>query len=617
MPKGANVPVPSSAVRIEVGWRAGADAPDADASALLVVSGKVRSDHDFVFYNQPAHPSGAVRHEGKRLGPIVLDVLSADLAQVESQIDGIVIAASTEGGAVGLLDELFVRVVDAGSGAQLAHFDGIGATSETAVVLGELYRRDGGWKFRAVGQGYASGLAALATDYGIAVDDAPAPPHEYAPPPPPPAPSHEFTPPPPPTGAVPPEAGRLVAPALGTGSTDPHQVPSPPGTPSPPGARRFAGQPPSDSAPGPGAGQSATPPPMTEPDRSGPASGRGISQYAPASGHTPPPDPPSPPAMPHQPDPSGATTWRAQAVPPPGQYGPPGGYAPPSSPSASPGRVPGPPSGFAVPGQPLPPGSYAPYGQSAPSDYVPPGQYPASGHHTSPPAYYPSGQYMPAAGQPVPQGRNVPGWTASAGQSAGKLSLTEDFPSVSLTALGATSGRMRVNLSWTSPASEGSALDLDLCCFWELADGRKGDIRPVGDSGSLERPPFIRLDADDRSGSGAAGENLEIDLGRAAEFRRILVFATLYDGAADFRGVRATAALYPAGAPPIELTVDGCTDGSRDVVLVLIENTGAELVVRREGRFVPPPPNRPRWGVTEVDKAYGWGLNWARGTGKS
>ncbi|WP_228835406.1 TerD family protein [Nocardia abscessus] len=614
MPKGANVPVPSSAVRIEVGRRAGAGAPDADASALLVVSGKVRSDRDFVFYNQPAHPSGAVRHEGKRPGSIVLDVLSADLAQIESQIDGIVIAASTEGGTVGLLEGLFVRVVDAGTGAELARFDGIGATSETAVVLGELYRRDGGWKFRAVGQGYTSGLAALAADYGIAVDDAPAPPHEYTPPPPPPAPPHEFTPPPPPTAPVPPEPGRLVAPVPGTGSTDPHQVPSPPGTPSPP----FAGQPPSVSAPGPGTGQSAVPPPMTEPDRSGPATGPGTSQYAPAGGHTPPPAPPSPQTMPHQPDPSGATTWQAQAVPPHGQYGPPGGYAPPSGSSGSSGPVPGPPSGFAPPGQPIPPGSYAPFGQSTPGSYPPPGRYPASGHHASPPAYYPPGAYMPA-GQSVPHGRNVPGWVAATGQSSGKLSLTEDFPSVSLTALGATSGIMRVNLSWTSPSgtSEGAALDLDLCCFWELADGRKGDIRPVGDFGSLERPPFIRLDADDRSGTGAAGENLEIDLGHTAEFRRILVFATLYDGAADFRGIRATAALYPAGVPPIELTVDGCTDGSRDVVLVLIENTGADLVLRREGRFVPPPPNRPRWGVTEVDKAYHWGLDWVRGTGKS
>jgi tellurite resistance protein TerA len=188
---------------------------------------------------------------------------------------------------------------------------------------------------------------------------------------------------------------------------------------------------------------------------------------------------------------------------------------------------------------------------------------------------------------------------------------------VSLTAHGATAGIMRVNLNWASPQGTTGAVDLDLCCFWELADGRKGDIRSVGDSGSLERPPFIRLDADDRSGASAAGENLEIDLGHGADFRRILLFATLYDGAADFRGIGATATLYPAAAPPIELSVDGCTDGSRDVVLALIENTGTELVVRREGRFVPPPPNRPRWGVTEVDKAYAWGLDWVRGTGKS
>lgn len=422
MPKGANVPVPSSTVRIDVGWAAGSDA---DASALLVASGKVRSDLDFVFYNQPDHPSGAVRHEGKRPGSIVLDVLSADLARVEPQVDGIVITASTEGGAVGQLEGLFVRVVEVGSEAEVARFDSIGAASVTAVVLGELYRRDGGWKFRAVGQGYASGLAGLATDYGISVDEAPAPPHEYMPPPPPPTPSHEFTPPPPPSGTVPPEPGLLVA--------------------HPPGSR------------------------STQPD---------------------------------------------QAM--------------------------------------------------------------------------------------------APG-----------LSLTKDFPSVSLTAQGATAGILRVNLNWASPQGGSGAVDLDLCCFWELADGRKGDIRSVGDSGSLERPPFIRLDADDRSGASAAGENLEIDLGHAADFRRILLFATLYDGAADFRGIGATATLYPAAAPPIELSVDGCTDGSRDVVLALIENTGTELVVRREGRFVAPPPNRPRWGVTEVDKAYTWGLDWVRGTGKS
>lgn len=211
------------------------------------------------------------------------------------------------------------------------------------------------------------------------------------------------------------------------------------------------------------------------------------------------------------------------------------------------------------------------------------------------------------------------GHAAPTGQyGTNKISLEENFPSVSLTERGATSGIMRINLDWTATVagSSGAALDLDLCCFWELVDGRKGDIRPVGSFGSLDQAPFIRLDADDRSGA-AAGENLQINLDHTAEFRRILVFATLYDGAADFRGIRLTATLYSVGTPPIEVSVAGCADDSRDVVLALIENTGTQLVVRREGRFVPPPPRRPRWGVTEVDKVYGWGLNWVRGEGKS
>lgn len=489
MQKGANVPVPASAVRIEVAWRAGTGAPDADASALLVVSGKVRSDSDFVFYNQPAHPSGAVRHEGKRAGSTLVDVLSADLARVEPQIDAVVIAASTDGGSIGQLDGLSVRIVDPGTGAEIARFDDVGATAETAIVLGELYRRQAGWKFRAVGQGYTSGLAGLAADYGIAVDDAPAPPHEYAPPPLP-APPHQFTPPPP-SAPVPPEPNRFGA-------------LSPPFAPIPSEANPF----------------------------------------------------PSPPAP----------VWQGHVTPPPGQYTPPGQHSPPA-------------------------GQHSP----APSQYTPP-----------------ASQYPMSPGRPVASPGRIPN------RYAGKIALTENYPSVSLSEQGAISGIMRINLNWTATVvgSSASALDLDLCCFWELADGRKGDVRPVGNFGALDQAPFIRLDADDRSGA-AAGENLQVDLDHTAEFRRILVFATLYDGAADLRGIRATATLYPIATPPIEVSVEGCVDNSRDVVLALIENTGTQLVVRREGRFVAPPPNRPRWGVTEVDKVYGWGLNWVRGDGKS
>lgn len=152
MPKGSNAPVPATALRVELGWRSGPGVPDADASALLLAAGKVRSDDDFVFYNQPAHTSGAVRHEGKRTaGGRVVDTLFVDLARVESGIERIVLAASADGGTFGQVPDLYIEVTDAGAGGVVARFDSPGASVETAFVLGEFYRRQGGWRFRAVG----------------------------------------------------------------------------------------------------------------------------------------------------------------------------------------------------------------------------------------------------------------------------------------------------------------------------------------------------------------------------------------------------------------------------------------------------------------------------------
>jgi tellurite resistance protein TerA len=211
-------------------------------------------------------------------------------------------------------------------------------------------------------------------------------------------------------------------------------------------------------------------------------------------------------------------------------------------------------------------------------------------------------------------------------QQGGKISLTKNAPSVSLTKHGATSGHMRVNLNWSArPGAargmlgklrRGVDLDLDLCCLWELQDGRKGIVHAVGDMGALDRPPYIALDRDDRSGAVESGENLTINLDHTADFKRILVFAEIYDGADDFRGLDAIATLYPRGAGPIEMRTDDCMDASRDVVLALIENVGGELVVRREGRYVLPPPGRPRWGKMSVDQAYGWNLEWVASRGK-
>ncbi|WP_167391739.1 TerD family protein, partial [Streptomyces humi] len=222
MSKGSNTPVPTTALRVELGWRSGPGVPDADASALLLVAGKVRSDGDFVFYNQPSHASGAVRHEGKRRsGDQVTDTLFVDLARVEAPIEQIVLAASADGGTFGQVPGLYIEVRDAASGNVAARFDSSGATVETAFVFGELYRRQGGWKFRAVGQGYGSGLEGLATDFGITVDEpqhAQQPPVSRAAPPAPapaPLPSTPVAPSPVPPAPVPPAPAPVPPPPGG------------------------------------------------------------------------------------------------------------------------------------------------------------------------------------------------------------------------------------------------------------------------------------------------------------------------------------------------------------------------------------------------------------------
>ena len=225
--KGANLTVPAERVRASLSWTGSPGVPDVDASALLLgADGVVSSDADFVFYNQPAHASGSVRHAGKSVGAQCRDVIDVDLAAVPAAVERIVLAASSDGGTFGQVPGLQLLISDLTTNAVVAMFP-ISATDETALVGGELYRRAGTWKFRAVGQGYASGLAGLAGDFGIAIEGPPAPD--------PPAPGA-----PGPSGAQPgagqPPPGRPPAAAgpadlLGTGP-GPGRPPSPPAGPA-------------------------------------------------------------------------------------------------------------------------------------------------------------------------------------------------------------------------------------------------------------------------------------------------------------------------------------------------------------------------------------------------
>ncbi|MFH9721920.1 TerD family protein [Streptomyces sp. NPDC017254] len=177
MLKGSNVPLDTAAVRAVLRWTPGPGVPDVDASALLLgPTGRVRSDEDFVFYNQPRHPSGLVRRlPKKRDSKGLTDTVEADLGGMDVSIDRVVIAASSDGGTFRSVSDLRILLYDATAGPDqepLALFSVTAETGEeTAVICGELYRRGDTWKFRAVGQGYPTGLIGLATDFGISVDE--------------------------------------------------------------------------------------------------------------------------------------------------------------------------------------------------------------------------------------------------------------------------------------------------------------------------------------------------------------------------------------------------------------------------------------------------------------
>ena len=152
---------------------------DLDASAfLLTASGKVRGDHDFIFYNQLKSQDGSVEHTGDNRsgqGDGDDESLVVDLSKVSPEIEKIAITvtihdAQSRGQNFGQIANAFIRVVNQDSGIEIVRFDlAEDYSTETAMVFGEVYGHNGEWKFRAVGQGYAGGLAAMCQQYGIQV----------------------------------------------------------------------------------------------------------------------------------------------------------------------------------------------------------------------------------------------------------------------------------------------------------------------------------------------------------------------------------------------------------------------------------------------------------------
>lgn len=201
MTPGSNIPLPTARVTVDVAAPVRLDV----SGLLLTADGKVRSDDDFIFYNQPSGP-GVTYRSGGGTAP---DAITVDTSALPPGIEKIVVTASPDGAGQtfqGVEPTATIRGADDNS--VLATFTPPRLGTETALVVVEIYLRNGAWKARAVGQGYADGLAGIATDFGVTVEEpAPAPaPQQAAPPPPAPFAQSPTAPAAPPMPAAPPAA---------------------------------------------------------------------------------------------------------------------------------------------------------------------------------------------------------------------------------------------------------------------------------------------------------------------------------------------------------------------------------------------------------------------------
>ncbi|MDT4915799.1 MAG: tellurium resistance protein TerD [Pseudonocardiales bacterium] len=185
--KGGNVSLSKEApglraVLVGLGWdvrtTTGADF-DLDASALILgTEGKILSDAHFIFFNNLKSPDGSVEHTGDNLtgeGEGDDEVIKVNLAGVPADVDKIAVAVSIydaepRGQSFGQVRNAFIRVVNQDDNREITRYDLTeDASTETAMIFGELYRNGAEWKFRAVGQGYSTGLRGIAQDYGVNV----------------------------------------------------------------------------------------------------------------------------------------------------------------------------------------------------------------------------------------------------------------------------------------------------------------------------------------------------------------------------------------------------------------------------------------------------------------
>lgn len=194
-----------------------------------------------------------------------------------------------------------------------------------------------------------------------------------------------------------------------------------------------------------------------------------------------------------------------------------------------------------------------------------------------------------------------------------KIELKKKGDSINLKKSAGGLGELLINLNWNQKKGGGlfsrkDGVDLDLACLYELKNGSKGVVQALGNAfGSLNQPPYIMLDGDDRTGSVTTGENLRINGSKIAEIERILIFAFIYKGVTHWSEAGGVVTITQSEGPDIIVNLDEHNNRKGMCAIALFRNVNNETFsIERLVQYYN--------GHREIDEAHGWGLRWVAGS---
>ncbi|ASA25277.1 TerD family protein [Paenibacillus donghaensis] len=213
----------------------------------------------------------------------------------------------------------------------------------------------------------------------------------------------------------------------------------------------------------------------------------------------------------------------------------------------------------------------------------------------------------PPAAPPAP-----PAPSLGANLNLQKIELKKKGDSINLKKSAGGLGELLINLNWNQKQGGGlfsrkSGVDLDLACLFELKDGSKGVVQALGNAfGSMNQPPYMMLDGDDRTGSVTTGENLRINGAKVANIERILIFAFIYKGVTNWSEADGVVTIKQSGGPDIIVNMDEHNNRKGMCAIALFRNVNNETFsIERLVQYYS--------GHREMDQAYNWGLRWVAG----